>query len=244
MVELRIDHLKIGEHERIREIITKSPLPVIATNRSTNDGGLFPISDEFERIYLLQSIINCRPAFVDVELEMNEESRSEVIHLARKNDVRVICSHHDFKRTPNIDRISTLAKKMSRMHPDIAKLVFTPRNKEDALRILTAAYKISNSGHRFTIFGMGQFGKLTRLTSLLFGGCLVYCSVKKNEYKLGQIGAEFASKYLEKANQLGWPRIRRNKRRLLRAVQNELRGNSVVDYNALQRIVLFDQKVL
>ena len=158
MVELRVDHLRVTEQELIGEIVAKSPLPIIATNRSVKDGGRFPIARESERISLLKSIINCTPAFVDVELEMKVESRSELIRLAKKNDVGVICSHHDFKRMPNIDRVSALMRQIFQIGPDIAKLVFTPRNYEDASRILSAAYDMSKSGGSFTIFGMGEFG--------------------------------------------------------------------------------------
>lgn len=229
MVELRVDHLKVTEHELMGEIIAKSPLPIIATNRSAKEGGRFPISRESERISLLKSIISCIPAFVDVELEMKVESRSELIRLAKKNDVGVICSHHDFKGTPNIDRVSALIRQMFQIRPDIAKLVFTPRNYEDASRILSAAYDMGKSGDSFTIFGMGQFGKVTRLTSLLLGGCLVYCTVEKNDNHLGQIGAESAGKYLAMANRVGWSHIRRNRRKLLGETQKALRAKKTVN---------------
>ncbi|MGI0091989.1 MAG: type I 3-dehydroquinate dehydratase, partial [Nitrososphaerales archaeon] len=110
----------------------------------------------------------------------------------------VICSHHDLDATPSADKIIRLFNQMKRKHSDIVKLVFTPKDGNDILSILKAAEEIGKAEVPFTLFGMGQEGKITRLVSPNFGGSLVYCSLEKNpDATLGQIDLGRAKKYFE-----------------------------------------------
>ncbi len=178
IAELRIDHLKEPNDSLIKEIIAESPLPLIVTNRSQRDGGLFPKSKESLRISLIESTLELSPAFVDIELELPDENRSKLIQLAEKNNVGVICSHHDFVSTPSSSQILELAKQISETGADMTKLVLMPSNASESLRILEAANIMGKGKNLFAAFGMGESGQITRLASLLFGSCLVYCSLR------------------------------------------------------------------
>ena len=169
IAELRIDYLKEPTAPLIKEIIAESPLPLIVTNRSQRDGGLFPKSKESLRISLIKSSLEFSPAIVDIELELPNAVRSELIQLAKKNNVGVICSYHDFASTPSIPSVLELAKQISRTEADITKLVFMPSNYNDASRILKAANVMAKGRNLFTVFGMGEKGQITRLATLLFG---------------------------------------------------------------------------
>jgi 3-dehydroquinate dehydratase-1 len=230
IAELRVDHLKEKETSLITEIIRDSPLPLIVTNRSERDGGLFPASDESTRQYLIESVLAYSPAFIDIEFDLPDEKRSKLIGAAKKKKVGIICSHHDFNSTPSITRILRLAGHISETRCDITKLAFMPSNERDASKILEAASVLGGGRKMFTTFGMGVHGKMTRLSTLLLGSCLIYCSVGSDENRLGQIGAEHARRYLDSLGSYGWQRIRKNRKLLLSILQRELRSGRRLDY--------------
>jgi len=228
IAELRIDHLNVPNALLIEEIINSSPLPLIITNRSERDGGTFPLSKEFLRLSLLEASLDFFPAFVDIELELPKTNRSALIELARKRNVVVICSHHDFDSTPSTRQILKLAEKINDTGADIAKLVFMPRQNRDSARILEASKILGDEKRLFTVFGMGINGQITRLANLIAGGCLIYCSLGKADKKLGQISIGFARRYLDALQARGWSKIRRERAKLLSNFQRELKTNKAI----------------
>lgn len=197
LVELRIDHLRLKEPGSIEEIIRNSPLPLIVTNRSDRDGGLFPSSKEKIRRSIIQSSIESKPTFVDIEYNISAIQRSNLIQKAWKNGVGVICSHHDFKSTPPLPDILNLFRGISQTGADITKLAFMPKNRTEASRILEATEDSSLHKKKFTIFGMGRFGESTRLSTLLLGSCMVYCSVSGTANRLRQTSVQTARRFVD-----------------------------------------------
>ncbi|MHB2037147.1 MAG: type I 3-dehydroquinate dehydratase [Nitrososphaerales archaeon] len=236
IAELRIDHLNQPDALLIKEIINSSPLPLIITNRSERDGGMFPVSKESLRLSLLEASLDVFPAFVDIELELPKQNRSALIKLARKRNVGVICSHHDFDSTPSTRQILKLAEKIQDTGADIAKLVFMPHHNSDSARILEASKVLGDEKRLFTVFGMGINGQMTRLANLIVGGCLIYCSLGKTDKNLGQISVGFARRYLDPLQARGWSKIRRARANLLSNFQQELKTNKKVS-NSLDQIL-------
>lgn len=218
--ELRIDHLSKIRKEEISEIISKSPLPTIATIRLDKDGGLFASGDEAKRLKLIEETIESSPAFIDIELEITPLVLSRLLEKARKERVGVILSHHDFHSTPSFTELSRLAKEEFSTNPQIAKLVFQPKNNSDVTRILEESNRLFSERRLYTIFGMGELGRVTRIASLLLGGCLIYCSVGKSKGKLGQLDAKSATNYLRKIRANGWKKIRADRLKILKALEN------------------------
>jgi 3-dehydroquinate dehydratase I len=230
IAELRIDHLKSPSVSLIGKIIDESLLPLIVTNRSARHGGLFAEDREFSRLSLIESSLNFYPAFVDIEYDLPNAKRKELIKKAGKKGVGVICSHHDFSSTPSIAEILDLAARISVTGVAISKLVFVPRDGDEVLRILKAANLLSSSKQMFAVFGMGSVGQMSRAATLLFGSCLIYCSLGRTDNKLGQISLENARSYIASLNTYGWQKIRDRRERLLPILEKELRQNKTVDF--------------
>jgi 3-dehydroquinate dehydratase I len=230
IAELRVDYLKEPNTQLIDEIISESPLPLIVTNRSYRDGGLFSKSEESLRVSLIEASLDCSPAFVDIELGLPDEERSKLIRQARRNNVGVICSYHDFVSTPSVTRIVSLGKQISETGADITKLAFMSSDSKDASRILEAANMMSKEENLFALFGMGESGRITRLAGLLFGSCLVYCSLGRADKKLGQIGVGYTKEYVGSLKSYGWPRIKEDRARFFWVLQRELRSGKHVDH--------------
>ena len=81
----------------------------------------------------------------------------------------------------------------------------------------------------FTVFGMGENGRITRLATLLFGSCLVYCSLGRADKKLGQIGVVDTRKFIASLESYGQSKIRESRARLLRVLQREPRKGENLD---------------
>ncbi len=229
LAELRIDHLLEPSPSSIGEIIEESPLPLIVTSRSRRDGGLFGESQENLRLSLLESSFDFSPALVDVELEVPESKRSKLIRLAKRKEVGVIHSHHNFSSTPTVSRILTLAEKMSDRDVNIIKLVFSPNTNQDAISILEASNELRSGRKLFTIFGMGAIGKITRPATLLFGSSLIYCSVGETDERLGQIDIGYARTYIDRLQSYGLSKIKKNRINLMAIFREELKS-AEVDY--------------
>lgn len=191
LAELRIDFLTDKSVDTIKSIISQSPLPLIVTNRNKEDGGRFPSGNENVRLQLLNSAIELRPAFVDIELHTNESDRSAILKNARKNGVGVICSYHDFKQTPKQNQIIKFYEDIAKTGADVAKLVFTVNKKDDVQTIILATKQLSGEQMPFTLFGMGQTGQSSRLLCPMIGACMTYCALEPDlNNKLGQVSVK------------------------------------------------------
>lgn len=219
LVELRVDHLSAKGKTEISEIISNCPLPTLATVRSKNDGGMFASKDERGRLQLLEAVIESSPAFVDIELSIRSAIRSRLLEKAREQHVGVVLSHHDMRCTPSLPELSRLAKSEFRNNPDIAKLVFQPKNNNDVSRILQVASLLSSTKRLYAIFGMGELGRVTRLASLLLGARLVYCSIGRTSGKLGQIEAKRVTSFIRNIEHKDWKRGKNDSFRVLQALQ-------------------------
>jgi 3-dehydroquinate dehydratase type I len=191
LAELRIDFLNNKDLSIIESIIANSPIPLIVTNRNRDDGGKFPSKDGDSRLSLLSSCIEWKPAFIDIELHTDKQDIDALTEKAHSNGVGVICSYHDFKKTPNLQEIMRIHREMIANKADLAKLVFTPTDKKDNLEILKATSELRKSNTPFALFGMGMIGQSTRLLCPIIGASLTYCALEPDpRSNLGQVSLD------------------------------------------------------
>jgi len=214
LAELRLDFLSEINDESIYKIISKSKLPLIVTNRNKENGGRFSAGEEL-RLSLLSSAVMAKPAFVDIELSTDGKDRSHIINLAKENKVGIICSYHDFNKTPTPKEIYEIFRKISETTADLAKLVFTPQSGRDFRIILEANDSLRYEDTAYTLFGMGKKGQNTRLMSLLLGSCLAYCSLDNTQNGLYQISVEQMRSFFERIEKHGWRPIREKRQDIL-----------------------------
>jgi 3-dehydroquinate dehydratase-1 len=169
-----LDDLNLDDIERA--VLGKK---VILTLRARWSGGRF--ENEEKRIEYLKRIIGMKPYCVDLELETNPIR--ELTNLARRNNVKFILSHHDFEKTPSMERLHAILKTSQKFAPSITKIVTMATSLEDNLTILrfnrTAEGKIVS-------FCMGELGKLSRIFCPYFGSAFTYVG----DVALGQLSSE------------------------------------------------------
>jgi len=163
--------------------------PLIFTLRAADEGGFKTIPDkEREKIY--ENIIKTHDADV-IDVEYASPFRDGIIRAAKDNDVKVIVSFHDFKKTPSKDEMPVTLNKMRETGCDIVKIAVTPNCMDDVLALLAAStdfYKTSFGFPAITI-SMGDLGKITRVAGGAFGSVLTFGALQK-ESAPGQLPSE------------------------------------------------------
>jgi len=190
LIEVRLDYMKSTDDlNRIRDATS---LPLIATNRRRDQGGLH-VGSEAERIETLLEA--SERGFDYVDLELNTGSLVDIGNRVKANGSGLIVSHHDFATTPERGDLEDIMLKELKMGADLCKVIGTSRTHRDNLTYLN--FLDENLGVDLVCFGMGEAGVISRILSPLFGGEFTYASTKTgSESALGQLTvAEFREIY-------------------------------------------------
>jgi len=237
IAEFRIDYFKNITAEVLNNVISESELPLIVTNRNREDGGMFSSGEEV-RLELLETAIESKPSFVDIEVAIDREKRDNIIQKARINDVGIICSYHDFRHTPTQNEIFEIYSDINETGANVAKMVFTPVTDKDIRNILSVTERFSNNEMLFTIFGMRQKGQITRMLTPLLGACLTYCSLYNNpNNNLGQADLQSTRKYFDMMGTKGWSVIRNKRDMLMNLDQIEFNEDGSYPLPSIDRLL-------
>jgi len=163
IVEIRLDLL--GETE-ISAAVAASPLPVLGTYRSQEEGGQGS-NDPAQRRNVLRNAIESGVHLIDLEWSRDRH----LIHEFGLPPERVILSWHDNEGTPrNLNEISAamLAEPVA-----LVKIIPTAKTLGDLERILRLSTVVvtpsANDRSRLIAFGMGPIGVPSRYLAPLLG---------------------------------------------------------------------------
>lgn len=153
--------------------------PILFTFRSIKEGGQIdlPLHDY---IALNQALIStgCLD-MVDVEVRIGDTLTAELCRYAHAHGVAVVCSYHNFQRTPDAAWMTGLLRHMRTLGGDIPKCAVMATDKKDLLALLTATEAATcqvEDGPVLTM-AMGKVGALSRVCGEVFGSCLSFCSL-------------------------------------------------------------------
>ena len=174
MAEIRLDLCPLSDEE-IEDIFANSDIPLVATCRIDVCGSA-KASEKKLRI-----AIESGARFADLEIEAPAQMSKNFQHLCRDNGTEIIRSYHNYEETPTDEVLQMALARCFRYGADIAKIVPTCLNAEDAARI-EALYSIvledipSLEG-RLIAFGMGEKGASTRVECLKRGAPFSYAAL-------------------------------------------------------------------
>lgn len=194
LIELRIDCFKDAlKADKVKELLERiravEDIPLLFTFRTDREGGNLTATEEEYENTLINAIGTGLIDAVDVEMFYNKDIFSRVLEKARKNNVKVIGSNHDFNKTPPMEEMLSRLMTMEKSGADICKIAVMPNCEEDVLELL----RLSLEGKRtlnipFITISMGGKGVITRLSGGLFGSALTF-GAAKNTSAPGQIDA-------------------------------------------------------
>lgn len=181
LMEVRLDYIE-GAPD-LDAIRGASRLPMIVTNRGTDNGGLSTDSDS-DRVETLLKACEAGFEYADVELDIMDVGNVAVE--VKDRGAQAIISHHDFKCTPEEESLNRIMKRMLMAGADICKIVGTSNTPGDNLRYFNLIQ--GNLDVNLVCFGMGATGLLSRVFSPVFGGAFTYASTERGrESALGQL---------------------------------------------------------
>ena len=109
----------------------------------------------------------------------NEEVK-QVIARWKQKGVVVVCSNHDFAKTPSVEHMSARLESMQYMGADIAKLAVMPQSAEDVLHLLRATWQVKEKKKTPVItMSMGKLGEISRTCGSLFGNAMTFACAAK-----------------------------------------------------------------
>jgi len=156
IAELRLDLLK-GK-QKLKQAISASVIPVIATNHSTD-------LTELEAI-------EARCEFVDIDIE--KPRREKIAKAARRKNCKIISSFHDSNRTPSARELSKILEREI-ASGDIGKIAVKGNCPEDIDRIFQLLQESKNRDFPMIAFLLGEESSETRVLSPLKGSFLAFC---------------------------------------------------------------------
>jgi len=177
IVEWRVDHFRnFQDVMETGRALRRIGLPILFTRRSLAEGGnAVPISEK-QVVELYAEV--CAAGFADlVDYEMSNPAQDiqAVREASRRHGVGLVCSFHDFERTPPLAELAARYRRAQELGGDVAKVSVMARAPEDALTLLAATQQASQA-LALPLIGvsMGPHGALSRMIGFAFGSALTF----------------------------------------------------------------------
>ena len=182
LIEVRLDCLK--SHSELADLATHGKTPKIATNKPRSSQGNFS-GTEAER---LQTLLDAaKKGFEYVDIELTSPRLKDAFRELKSSSAKLIVSFHDFVETSGLSELNSVLEREIASGADVCKIVTTAKHFEDNLAVLNFT---SAACRRATVvcFAMGEFGKVSRLLSPLFGADFTFASLERGgETAAGQM---------------------------------------------------------
>jgi 3-dehydroquinate dehydratase-1 len=127
--------------------------------------------------YILSKIKNIEYLDCDISTDKNILKKIK----EKFPQIKLIISHHDFKKTPTQTELLDLVDEMQSRRADIVKIATKANKVEDSLNMLSLLSQLNKKGQKAICICMGEQGRLTRTTGHLLGNYLMYAPLDKKE---------------------------------------------------------------
>lgn len=161
--EIRLDAANFSTDE-VKSIFSTGK-KLIATFRPNGSG------DE-NRIAVLKAAVDAGAAYIDIGVENSDSFKQQIIPHCREKGCQVIISYHNYETTPQTREFDEVIRWCRESDPDIIKVAAKANTHHDAARILSL-YRFD---YPIVALGMGDFGKITRVASVMLGAPFTYVS--------------------------------------------------------------------
>ncbi len=168
LVEVRVDSIRNLNLSRL--LVSPRPKTII-THRQTEDNGNFAGSDS-EHFSVLREAAELGAEYIDIEMRLGKRSFDKIRNLMKA--VKIICSHHDFNKTPR--NLSAIYEKMKLMRADIIKIATMGNSITDNEKIFDLLRRGRRERKKVIGICMGEYGEISRILGGKFGGYLSYVS--------------------------------------------------------------------
>ena len=151
---------------------------LLVTFRTKDEGGEVPLTHK-EYLDFINTVIDADCAdLIDIEFFTAGDDICELIDNAHSSGVVVVCSSHDFQKTPDKNELVSRMVKMQQVGADLPKVAVMPHDSTDVLVLLSATVEMRNKYFATPIItiSMGKLGVASRLCGEMFGSAMTFAS--------------------------------------------------------------------
>jgi 3-dehydroquinate dehydratase type I len=178
-IEVRIDRLEdcLENHRGLADLAAHGKAPKIATDGSSRT--------ETEQRQILLSA--AKSGFEYVDAELSTPQLKDLVKELKALGAKPIVSLHKFDGSLSISELNSVLEREISSGAEVCKIVTTAKQVEDNLTTLNFVSTASSKA-KLVCFCMGEFGKVSRLLSPLFGGFFTFASLEQgSETAAGQM---------------------------------------------------------
>lgn len=160
--------------EYVKKVKWQLELPLLGNIKET-DG------NRGKRIELYSSILS----YIDaIDTDIDADDTAELIQLGRQKTI--VVSWHDFKKTPNTDKLQEIVARSKEMGADITKIATTAQTTDDVVRVLEFTRESTDN---LVTLVMGSIGTISRIVAPMCGSLFGFGFIGEAEAP-GQLSAE------------------------------------------------------
>jgi 3-dehydroquinate dehydratase type I len=179
LIEVRLDCLETSRS--LLEIVKSTKIPLIATNKLPNEKGNFP-GTEIQR---QQTLLNAaKNGFEYVDVDLSSPIHKETIGKLKLLGAKPIASYHKFVGTLDISEMEKVLEQEIASGASVCKIITTAKKIEDNLTTLNFV-SVMSSKAKLVCFCMGEYGKVSRILSPLFGAFFTFASLEQGSETAG-----------------------------------------------------------
>ncbi|MDR0319070.1 MAG: type I 3-dehydroquinate dehydratase [Nitrososphaerota archaeon] len=181
-IEVRLDDLV--EKANMGDLSASTKIPLIATNKLPSENGSYVGTP----IQCLQTLVNAaNNGFQYVDLDLSTVGIEKKISDLKEIGVKTICSFHKFDDVFDSKEMRDILDREINSGADVCKIVSTAKHVQDNLTVLNFVSENAVKT-RLVCFCMGEYGRISRLLSPVFGAFFTFASLGQgNETASGQI---------------------------------------------------------
>lgn len=135
---------------------------------------------------------------LDIEFFPNREHLSALIEQAHRAGTAVVCSSHDFHKTPPRAEMVARLTAMQQVGADLPKLAVMPCSPSDVLELLAATAEMAECHPETPVItmSMGALGAVSRLCGEAFGSAMTFANPGQASAP-GQVALDVVNEVLE-----------------------------------------------
>ena len=183
-VEWRVDlfedalNLQVVVHCLAKLRVALKDKLLLITFRTKAEGGNLALEHEAYRHFIRTVLATDCADLVDIEFFTAGTDLSALIEDAHTAGAKVVCSSHDFCKTPPRDELVRRMVAMQQAGADLPKLAVMPQSRTDVLELLAATAEMANLHPETPVItmSMGALGAVSRLAGEAFGSAMTFAN--------------------------------------------------------------------
>lgn len=155
-------------------VVESAPVPVLATIRTSAEGGAVALTSEEYR-----SCVRALAQWADaVDVQVGTEGAVDLLEELASAPAVVVASNHDFARTPPEDEVFDSLRQMQVLGADVAKVAYAAKGPVDLLAVMNAQMRARECLEVPLIaIAMGIPGAMSRIAGMTVGSAATFATV-------------------------------------------------------------------